>query len=199
MSKFREQLETWLHTIDVKAERVLDLGGASNPVRTRVKSWKVEECTFFDIGIEKAVVEYIPFDINLSLDSQFRGYRLEDIEKSLRFDVIFCLELFEYIWNPVQAMKNIYDLLQHDGIAYVSFCSIYPVHNPVEIDYMRLTKRAIEKYCEIVGFEIKEIVSRKATRGRLGLGGFYIEEGMHPVRKSELPFDLGYMCKFYKS
>lgn len=206
MSIYRDQLEQWLKTISVKTERVLDLGGASNPVRTRLKSWEVQECVFFDNGAEEAKVTYMPFDINSPID-QLSGFHINGlvngmpqivINKLFQFDAVFCLEVFEYVWNPVQAIKNIWDLMTDDSIAYISFPAIYPVHNPVQIDYLRYTKRVIEKYLTDTGFTDIEITARTATAGLHELQAFYRVEGMHPVRHSPLPYDIGYMVKARK-
>jgi hypothetical protein len=213
MSYYREQLEAWLKTIKVNTERVLDLGGASNPVRGRVGLWNVQECTFFDLGKEKAVTQYIPFDINIPLEPQLPGYKrfinnvsiqtdanlaLKKLYSLFQFDAVFCLEVFEYVWNPIQALYNIYNLMTNDSVAYISFPAIYPVHNPIEIDYLRYTKQVIEKYLDIIGFSNIEITPRVATKGRASLSRFYSEEGMHPVRGSSLPFDIGYLVKARK-
>lgn len=198
MSYYRTQLEDWLKTISVKTERVLDIGGASNPVRSRVKSWDVHDCAFFDNGAEEAKVDYMPFDINLPL-SQFEGYTELDIKKNFKFDAVFCLEVFEYVWNPVQAIKNIYDLMNNDSVAYISFPSIYPVHQPINIDYLRYTRNVIEKYLNDVGFDDFTITPRVATAGRQELAAFYRSEGMHPVKGSDRPYDIGYLVKVRKS
>lgn len=204
MSYYRNQLETWLKNINVKTERVLDLGGASNPVRYRVNSWDVQECVFLDRGIEEAKVEYIPFDINLPLD-QLQGYYKKGIGEGVveinplfQFDALFCLEVFEYVWNPVQAIGNIWNLMNNDSVAYISFPAIYPVHNPIEIDYLRYTQRAISHYFNMFKFDQVEIVPRVASKGRADLARFYSNEGMHPVRGSDVPFDIGYMIKARK-
>ncbi len=197
MSCYREQLETWLKTIHIKTERIVDIGGASNPARNRVGSWEAQDCTFLDLGKEKPVVDYIPFDINLPADVQFMksGYRYEDIEKSFKFDAVFCLEVFEYVWDPVRAIRNIWELMAFDSVVYVSFPAIYPVHNPQEIDYLRYTRNSIMQYFNMFDFKDIELTSRVSTKGRQALSDFYTLEGMHPVHGSNLPFDIGYMVK----
>lgn len=206
MSYYRNQLEEWLKTISVNADHVLDLGGASNPVRNRVKSFEAGDVIYFDNGAEEAKMEYIPFDINLPL-TQLKGYEaylqqeefgMPNPKNPFRFDALFCLEVFEYVWNPVQAMQNIYDLMTDDAVAYISFPSIYPVHQPVEIDFLRYTKAVIFRYLTSLHFTQIEITPRIATQGRQALQAFYSLEGMHPVRKSELPFDIGYLVKARK-
>lgn len=193
MSFYRNFLENWLSGISVKANRVLDLGGGANPIVKRVKSFEVEEYVCFDLGVEEPKTEYTEFDINYPLE-KLEGYN----EKSFKFDCIFCLELFEYVWDPKEAFRNISRLLGDDRIAYISLPSIYPVHQPEEIDYLRYTKRAIEKYCSLFNLKILEIIPRVATEGMNALGEFYSKEGMHPVRHSQLPFDIGYMVKVVK-
>ena len=193
MSFYRNQLESWLKTISVKTVRVLDLGGAANPVIPRLKSFQADEYICFDNGSEEAKTQYIKFDINEPLE-QLEGFK----EKDFKFNEIFCLEVFEYVWNPVEAVRNISRLLANDGIAYVSFPSIYPVHNPENIDYLRYTKQAIIKYVYSNGMEIHDIVPRVATEGQIALSSFYSLEGMHPLKNSILPFDIGYMVKIIK-
>ena len=193
MSYYRNQLENWLKTLDIKADKVLDLGGAANPIPTRLKSFSSNEYICFDNGSEEAKNQYIKFDINQPLE-QLEGCN----EKSFKYDCIFCLEVFEYVWNPVEAMRNIERLLCEDGIAYISFPSIYPVHNPVEIDYLRYTEQAIRKYIELSGLKLMSLVPRIATEGISSLSEFYSKEGMHPVRGSSLPFYIGYMVKVNK-
>lgn len=195
MSYYRNQLEDWLKGIRVKTENVLDLGGASNPVRNRVGSWQVGNCMFMDNGKEEAKVGFIPFDINKTLQENFEGYDEKSLQRNFKFDAVFCLEVFEYVWNPVQAIKNIWDFMNNDSVAYISFPSVYPVHQPWEIDYLRFTKQAILRYLDTQGFTQIEITPRIATEGKQSLAKFYHEEGMHPLRGSDLPYDIGYLVK----
>lgn len=203
MSYYRQQLENWLKRIRVNTDRVLDIGGASNPARGRVQTYQVDETVFFDNGAEEAKVEYMPFDINLPLEqlpAYYVGNPTIDVKKNsvYNFNVVFCLEVFEYVWNPVQAIKNIYDLMSNDSVAYISFPSIYPVHNPVEIDSLRYTKNVIQKYLKDAGFTDFKITPRIATEGLHALREFYSKEGMHPVRGSDLPYDIGYLVEARK-
>ena len=45
----RAQLEKWLKTIDVKADRVLDIGSSQNGIKGRTKSFEVVECVGLDL------------------------------------------------------------------------------------------------------------------------------------------------------
>lgn len=182
----RQQLEEWLSRIDVSTESVLDVGGGANPVKSRVKSWNVKEYEILDTGHEeeKEKIDYVK-DIN----------SLVFVPKE--YDVVFCLEVFEYVYDPVVAMHNLYKFLNKRGILYLSVPTIYPVHNPPGIDYLRYTKHGIEKLLEVAGFSSWEITPRIATAGLGLLSSFYSVEKMHPV-KDKIVYDIGYMIKAWK-
>lgn len=189
MSLYRNQLEAWLKTIDVKADRVLDIGGGQKPLPGRTKTWDVKEYVVADN--DPQFDPQILMDINNSIVDQF-GMVIPE------FDVLFCLEVFEYIYNPMVAMDNIWHLLKENGVAYISFPTIYPLHNPPGIDFLRYSKNAIEKYLKIFGFKTWEITPRVATEGRRALADFYSMEAMRPMKDTMDIYDLGYMVKVIK-
>ena len=92
-------------------------------------------------------------------------------------DVIFMIEVLEYIWNPVQCFRNIYLLLKPGGICYFSAHFTYPVHNPVEQDYLRYTPRGCQKLLEETGFKIEDIEPRLITQDITRI------DGMRPAKK----------------
>ena len=333
-SLFRQQLETWVGNIEIKADKVLDVGGGQKPIQGRVKSWEVEHLKvldhdsqynpdiFADINypinfesdltkIKNSDLAYIAgivdgegcfsitdgggrkfsasFGINMADPSGLRvfedvlGYKItnfiasdgkpyfkiqiggnilkkfilliypylkvkrreaelalkmresidstkgrqrapvqgggsqplsEDIigsrKKLLKeskdikagkyrnFDAIFCLEVAEYVWSPVTFHKNLWYLLKPDGIAYISYPTIYPLHNPVGIDYLRYSKHAIEKLLATSGFETWEITPRVATDGIPYLNNFWSAERMRPRRDTPDVYDIGYLVKAFK-
>jgi SAM-dependent methyltransferase len=190
MSYYRDQLERWLSTIDVKADNVLDIGGAANPVKDRVKSWEVGTYRIADNFLEKPKDDSIPiyeYDLNE-----------EGIVDETDWDVIFCLEVFEYIYDPHVALDNIQTMLGNEGKAYISFPSIYPVHEPKEYDYLRFTRQGIVRLLDIVGFSEWKILPRIATIGKEALGQFYSFEGMHPVKHDDVIYHIGYLVEACK-
>lgn len=194
MSYYREQLEAWLKTIDVKANKVLDIGGGANPVKGRTKSWKVKKYLIADNKAEPQKVEP-DFCIDIT-DSQESRREIFDLEGTI--DTIFCLEVMEYVFDPMVALWKIINFLKEGGIAYISFPAIYPVHNPIQFDYLRYTKKGIEKLLEQAGFSRWDITPRVATKGKEALGAFYSLEGMHPVKRNDVIYDIGYMVKAWK-
>ena len=173
MSSFtRIQLEKWLAEKSIKADKVLDIGGSQLPITHRLKDWDVNEYKILDLNEphENAKEPDIICDlndrqenlpVNQSTSSDFCSYG--DIEER-QFNLAFCMEVTEYWWNPVQALENINSLLKEGGLLYISFHFIYPVHNPVDQDYLRYTPRGVEKLLEETGFEIIEHAHRTAEK-----------------------------------
>ena len=158
----RQKLEEWLKTIEVKAGRVLDIGGSQLLINKRVKSWEVDEALVLDLEIphEEKFKSDIVCDLNYGLNS----LSYNDTEKvGDRFDVAFCIEVSEYWFDPMKALNTINTLLKKGGILYISFHFIYPVHNPVCQDYLRYTPVGCEKLLEESGFKIEELEPRKMS------------------------------------
>jgi len=147
-SNTRKQLENWLKTIDVNGT-VLDVGGVTWPVKGRTKSWDVTDYKILDYCEEKrgTKADYIE-DINhpISIMSQF--------------NIVFCLEVMEYIWSPMTALINIKRFLKPNGILYISFHFLFPHHHPAVSDCLRYTRSGVEKLLKETGFGIEEIVPR---------------------------------------
>lgn len=183
MSLYREALESWLKSIDVSCGSVLDVGGGEKPIRGRVNSFDVKRYKLLDFDATYRPDYFGDINYIVDLDTPF--------------DVLFCLEVFEYVWHPIQAIENLSSFLRPGGIAYISFPTIYPLHNPPGIDYLRYTKFGIEKLLSI-GFISWEITPRRATAGLPALSEFYRNEGMHPMRNTPAIYDIGYMVKAIK-
>lgn len=213
-SYFREQLEEWLKTIDVKADCVLDVGGAQLPVKDRVRTWEVKEKDYKILDLEnphKGEKPDIVCDLNNVDDIHTCHNNFPDCwnEPEIKhevgviyensFDVIFCLEVMEYIWNPYRSLKNINWFMRKDGILYISFPFIYPHHNPEGKDYLRYTRWGVEKLLKEAGFEIEEIVTRLASKeGGFILANFFGTDRMRPSKQYQGHNEVGYLVKARK-
>ena len=190
MSHYRNQLEDWLKKINVKGFSALDIGGGANPVKGRTKTWGVTSYHIADNDIEKTYhkewYSTTPLDLNTDM---IHG----------QYSNIFCLEVFEYIYDPIHALKAIYLGLEADGVAYISFPAVYPPHEPRGHDYMRYTRYGVDKLLRVVGFSKYKIIERKANdEGAKALADFYRADGMHPLKNSEEIYHTGYMVTAHK-
>lgn len=163
MSFYRQQLEDWLKTLDVKANVVLDIGGKQGEVKGRTKSWEVKDYKVLDLP------EY-----NVELASL-----IQDLNQP-EADLIFCLEVFEYLINPLSALGNIAFLLKDGGKAYITFAFIYPYHAEPELDSLRYTENGIHRLAENVGLTVTNTWYRVDQSGLLQ--AFYSKDGMHPFK-----------------
>lgn len=153
-SSYRIELDKWISQLDVKADRVLDIGGSQLPAKGRTKSWDVKEYLIADIPEPHA--DSPKPDIELDLNIVDLSY-----QETFKYDLIFCLEVFDYIWNPAFAFMNINQRLAVGGTAWITFPFVYPTHNPIEYDMLRYTEFAVRKYAELSGWTIEEIIPRR--------------------------------------
>ena len=159
-SYFRQQLEDWLKTVDVKADKVLDVAGAQNPIgKNRVKSWDVKEFKILDLDQphENSRKPDFVWDMNDWIENSGKEWEVVDN------DVVFCIELMEYVHDPMTVCNNLNFMLKKGGILYISFPFIYPLHPPTGTDYLRYTQYGARKLLEEAGFEIIQHGARWAN------------------------------------
>ena len=157
----RQQLESYLKTIDVKCERCLDIGGSQNPTKGRTKSWDVKDYKILDL--EKPHEKKKAPDIILDIQERDLYGSIDYREWLKYFDVAFCMEVSEYWYRPYNALRNITYFLKPGGILYISFHFIYKMHAPYGLDYLRYTPFGAKKLLEENGLEIIEEVNRLAN------------------------------------
>lgn len=160
VSYYRTQLEDWLKELDIKANTVLDIGGKQGNVKDRVKSWDVQEYEVLDLP---------DFDI------QNPPY------VTPRANIIFCLEVFEYLTQPQEALNTISELLLIGGKAYITFAFIYPHHNELDMDSLRYTEPGVRRLCEAAGLRITNNWYRRDRSGLLK--AFYASDGMKMAKQ----------------
>lgn len=155
-STSRKQLEDWLKTIKVPGgSEVADVGGAQKPVKERLgDKGETSSYTILDLPNPHEGAGYIDTAFDLQEEVHTDLYNV--------YDVVFCLEVMEYVINPLTAVKNIARILRPGGILYISFQFVYPAHNPVAEDCLRYTFRGCEKLLEEAGFEIADYQVRNA-------------------------------------
>ena len=188
-SSYRLELNKWLANLDIKAGTVYDVGGSQEKVRDRVKSWQVDNYLVFDLPTPHADSPKpdVEIDLNSGKNDTANGYR------GLA-DAIFCLEVFEYIYRPELALKTLKALLKTGGKLYVSFCTNYPLHNPVEDDALRYQLGGIKKLARVVGLEVVNVVPRRfETNAYLN---FCSIERLRPAKGHEQV--AGYIVEFTK-
>lgn len=207
-SKSRIQLESWLKEIEVVEGNVLDIGGSQLPIGKRLHNtalyWDNYKILDLEQPHECKQKPDIVCDINKHLIMYTRG---EDIYKDTQstkpdiistkeeeeyleknwfkdyFDNVFLLEVTEYLWNPIQAFKNINFFMKQGGILYLSTHFLYPIHNPKEEDYLRYTPNGIRKILKETGFEIVDERPRLLDNEDL-YRGLISNEGMKPSKDS---------------
>lgn len=188
-SSYRNSLESWLSQLEVTANKVVDIGGSQLPVKGRTKSWDVQEYLIADLPTpHKGDKPDIELDLSNDENEVVDEYLVD-------FDLIFCLEVMEYVYNPFHAMHNIRALLDWGGKAYVSFPSFYPLHEPVEDDCLRYMPAGIKKLAEASGLKIVKMIPRRPETN--SLQKFFADERLRAAKNQDHAF-LGWIVEFTK-
>jgi SAM-dependent methyltransferase len=174
------------------------VGGSQLPVKDRVNSWDVKEYKIADLKKPhecKQKPDYI-IDLNRCPHCENKSKLKPKI-----WDIVFCLEVMEYIHNPWWAIKNCRALLKKGGILYITFPTFYPIHNPLGEDCLRYTVFGIEK---LFNDHNLEIVDREIRRLDLAaydhLQACWAIDKMRPSKELEFEEHLasGYIYKAKK-
>lgn len=184
-SSYRNTLNDWLSKLDVKAYTVLDIGGSQEQLPKRVKSWNVENYIIADLPNPHK--DSPKPDIEMDLNLFFPGLG--------KYEMIFCLEVFDYIYDPMMAMTNISKMLADSGTAWVTYPSFYPTHQPIEDDALRYMESGIKKLAEKSGLKIVEMIRRRPESNALDT--FYRAERMRAAKHYDHNF-TGWICRFTK-
>lgn len=182
----RQQLEEWLSRLKITADAVVDVGGSQLPIASRVASFKAKKYDILDLkSPHKGERPDISWDLN----------EMGQMELPMNvYDVAFCLEVMEYIWNPVIALENINQMMKENGVLYITFPFVYPTHEPVEFDCLRYTLMGAGTLLRQAGFVVEDVIDRK-PRG--SLRAFYAVEGMRAAKEVNHEV-VGYIIKAVK-
>ena len=184
-SSYREELNKWLSELDIKADKLLDIGGSQVSLKPRVQSWDVKELLIADLPDPH---EDSPKpDVELDLNIKQNTYPV--------VDMIFCLEVFDYIYDPMTAMQNISNMLTKGGTAWVSFPSFYPLHQPVGDDALRYMPAGIVKLAESAGLSVEQMIKRRPETNLFE--SFFRAERMRAAKHEDHNF-TGFICEFKK-
>lgn len=186
-SSYRIELDKWLSQLDVEANRVLDIGGSQLPIKGRVKLFAVDEYIIADLPVPHAESPKpdIEIDLNLPAHNMPQQY----------FDLIFCLEVFDYIYDPKTAFQTIASCLEPKGTAWITFPSVYPLHQPIEDDALRYMPGGIKKLAQACGLEIVQMRPRRPETNKWQ--EFFYAERMRGAKHQDHNF-TGWIVEFRK-
>lgn len=191
-SLYKQHIVKYLKDRQYTADQVLDVGGGDE----RTDSYTAVQANRYlvldnDAKFNPSVVH----DLN-----EFKHPEdLFAIERNPHFDLIFCMNVFEYIWNPYNAIANLYLWLAPGGRLVVNFPFLYPLHNPPGIDYLRYTSEWVHKiFHQRFKFQKVEITIIEATAGAETLSNFYSIEKMHRRKGDETWRQIGCIVEAIK-
>lgn len=156
-SSSRIALENYLQGLDINRPVVFDVGGAQLPVKKRVNSFKCDKYVIIDLAKPHEGDTTVDYVMDLNVD-----YTVDQSDLIGGADLIFCLEVADYWYDPMHAMKQLAKMLKSGGILIVSFQLMYPTHNPLQDDCLRYTEFAIRKLAQRCNLTVEHIMRREA-------------------------------------
>lgn len=193
-SYYKQFLNEWKATLDVKADTVFDIGGAQDPIKGKTKSWDVKDYKIVDLAVPhvETVKPDIVWDMNNPVPSSHKHFN--DLYQA---DLIFMLGVMDYVINPNVAMQNVHEMLKPDGTAWVEFPFAYAHHEPLMEEGCRYSEGCINRLANQAGLEIVEVI-RKMERSGL-LKRWYAEEGQRMARDYPYHGVTGFIVKFKRA
>jgi len=168
MSYYRDQLDIFIkdNLKDINfTGNVLDVGGAQLPISKRVNMDNANMYAILDLENphDKGQKPDIVWDLN-------KGHTGQIPIAGRVFDTLFCFEVMEYIYDPIQALTTMRSLAKDGAELYITFPFVYGVHPPIGEDCLRYTPDGAEKLLRETGWEI---VDHKFRKGNDFLIKFY--------------------------
>lgn len=162
-SYYKQQLNDWKSTLDVKADICFDIGGAQDKLEGKTKSWQVDDYKIIDLEVPHVITQMpdLVQDMNQPLDNVVFTKYLGKV------DAIFMLGVMDYVINPNIAMDNIHKLLRKGGYAWIEWPLFYCVHEPVQEEGCRYSEGCIRQLVEQSNMNIDEIIYKPAGNGHL--------------------------------
>lgn len=191
-SFYKQQLNDWKATLDVKADILFDIGGAQDPLQGKTKSWEVGEYKIVDLEIphSNSPKPDIAQDMNEGLKGKAWQYQN-------KVDTIFMLGVMDYVINPNIAMSNVKRLLTPGGTAWIEFPFVYPIHNPVDDEGCRYSEGCIRRLAKQAELNVEEIIYKRPKPDNPYLLQFYSYDGMRSADGVDHNV-TGYICRFSK-
>lgn len=190
-SYYKQQLNDWKASLNVKADIVFDVGGSQDPIKGKTNSWEVNKYLIIDLP-EPHVLKQQP-DIKWDMNEP-----PEDIMDAVpKADLIFMLGVMDYVINPNIAMANITWLLKDNGTAWIEFPFVYPIHNPKDDEGCRYSEGCIRRLAKQAGLKIEEIIYKTPKPDNKLLVAFYSADGMRMADGVDHNV-TGYIVRFTK-
>lgn len=148
MSAYKDQLRKKLSQMDINCSRVLAIGIQEDDR----KYFKSIECDkWVTLDTDENFKPNILWDLNRPIEDGLLHIPEEYIEG---FDCVVALNIWEYMFDPVSALRNIFDLMAPGAILITNFPFVYPVHRPEGTDYLRFTPEGVEKLMQTMGLTV---------------------------------------------
>ena len=141
-----------IHQINLdNFSKVAVISGSINEPELKLINYENIEILDFneDSGIFDLDVDWKQIGNSNSIDSKFY--------KGDEYNFVFCNQVFEHIFSPIQAIKNIYYITKKNGYAWITVPTINCIHGDPHFYSAGYHPRYLDRLCRGAGFEVINI------------------------------------------
>jgi len=110
-----------------------------------------------------------------------------DIAEEEVYDLIFCEQVLEHVWQPIKALHNLRKMLKPNGILLVSTPFLVQIHKCPE-DYWRFTPDCLNRMLTESGFTVKALNAwgnRACVKSNLNTDSWIKYRPFHSLKNEE--------------
>ena len=128
--------------------KVVVISGSINEPELKLINYENIDILNFneDLGIFDLDVDWKSISNSNSIDSKFY--------KEGEYNFVFCNQVFEHIFSPIQAIKNIHYILKKNGYAWITVPTINCIHGDPYFYSAGYHPRYLDRLCKGTGFEV---------------------------------------------
>lgn len=191
MSLYKDQLNNFVASLELKGKVLLDWGGSQNPIKGRTFSWDIEDYKVVDL--EEPHSNSPKPDIVQDANQPLSGEILDYVGKA---DIIIALGIYDYVINPGITTDSIAQLLSPTGYAWIEFPFFYCTHEPIEDEGCRYSEGCIKRLMKQSNLNIVELIRKPA--GNDHLVRFFAEDGQRMSKNYPYHNSVGFIVKVTK-
>lgn len=187
-SVYKEQLNNFVTTLELKGDVLLDWGGAQNPIKGRTKAWDIIDYKVVDLEVPHS--DSPKPDIVQDANEPLSGDIVKYVSKT---DILIAFGIYDYVINPNVCTDSIAQLLSPDGYAWIEWPFAYAHHEPLMDEGCRYSEGCLNRLLKQSGLKI-EVMHRKMEQSGY-LKRFYAEDRMRFARSYPYHGVTGFITK----
>lgn len=188
MSLYKDQLNEFVSSLDLKGKVLIDWGGSQNPIKGRTNTWEIEDYKIVDLEVPHSSSPEP--DLVQDANEPLKGDILKYVNKT---DILIAFGIYDYVINPNIATNSISKLLSSTGYAWIEWPLFYGHHEPLWDEGCRYSEGCIMRLLGQSKLKLDEMIRKPA--GNPLLVQFMRMDGQRLSKNYEHHDTVGFITK----